>query len=79
MLFFFRRDIPLFHSNDLDALNVDELVDQYDNLLVTSVDSQAPMLEKQIRLRQDTVCYTDDLRVEKRKNGREKDPGENQD
>ena len=56
----FRRDIPLFRSNDLDALNVD-------NLLVNLVDSHAPMLEKQIRLRQDTVWYTDNLRVEKRK------------
>ena len=63
---FFRRDIPLFSSNDLDALNVEELVDQYDKLLVSLVDSHAPMLEKQIRLRQDTVWYTDDLRVEKR-------------
>ena len=57
---FFRRDIPLFRSNDLDALNVDELVD---NLLVNLVDSHALMLEKQIRLQQDTVWYTDDLRV----------------
>ena len=64
---FFRREIPLFRSNDLDALNVEELVDQYDKLLVSLVDSHAPMLEKQIRLRQDTVWYTDDLRVEKRK------------
>ena len=63
----FRRDNPLFRSNDLDALNVDELVDQYDNLLVNLVDSHAPMLERQIRLRKDTVWYTDDLRVEKRK------------
>ena len=50
---FFRRDIPLFRSNGLDALNVDKLVDQYDNLLVSLVDSH--MLEKQVRLRQDTV------------------------
>ena len=63
---FFRRHIPLFSSNDLDALNVEELVDQYDNLLVSLVDTHAPMLEKQIRLRQDTVWYTDDLQVEKR-------------
>ena len=42
-------------------------MDQYDNLLVSLVDSHAPMLEKQIRLRQDTMCYTDDLRFEKRK------------
>ena len=52
---FFRRDIPLFRFNELNALNVDELVDQYDNLLVNLVDSHAPMLEKQIRLRPDTV------------------------
>ena len=63
---FVRRDIPLFRSNDLDALNVDELVDQYDNVLVSLMDSHAPMLEKQIRLRQDTVWYTHDLRVENR-------------
>ena len=62
----FRRDIPLFGSNDLDALNVEELVDQYGKLLVSLVDSHATMLEKQIRLRQDTVWYTYDLRVEKR-------------
>ena len=65
---FFRRDIPLISSNDLDALNMEELVDQNDKLLVSLVDSHVPTLEKQIRLRQDTVRFLkDDLRVEKRK------------
>ena len=63
---FFRRDIPLFSSNGLGALNVKGLVDQYDKLLVSLVDSHVPMLEKQIRLQQHTFWYTCDLRVEKR-------------
>ena len=41
----FRQDIPLFHSDALDALNVDELVDQCDHLLVSLGDSHAPMHE----------------------------------
>jgi len=52
---FRRQDIPLFRSDDLDALNIEELVDQYDHLLVSLVDSHAPMVEQQTRLRQDIV------------------------
>ena len=61
----FRQDTPLFRSDDLDALNV-ELVNQYDHLLVSLVDSHTPIQEKQNRLWQDLVSYTDDLWDEKR-------------
>ena len=43
----FRQDIPLFRSDDLDALNVEELFDQYDHLLLSSVDSHALFEEHQ--------------------------------
>ena len=67
----FRQDIPLFRSDNLGALNVEELVDQYDYLLVSLDDSHAPMHEKQIRLRQECDIQICGLRNER--NGREKE------
>ena len=64
----FRQDIPVFRSEDLESLSVEQqlLVDMYDNTLTCLVDKHAPVKERSVRLRQDTAWYNEDLRNEKR-------------
>ena len=62
----FRKDIPLFRSEDLAPLSVDQFVDMYDDALTCLVDKHAPVKERSVRLRQDTAWYNEDLRNEKR-------------
>ena len=62
----FRQDIPVFRSEDLESLSVEQLVDMYDNTLTCLVDKHAPVKERSVRLRQDKAWYNEDLRNEKR-------------
>ena len=62
----FRQDIPLFCSEDLESLSVDQLVDMYDDTLTCLVDKHAPVKGTSARLRQDAAWYNEDLRNEKR-------------
>ena len=62
----FRQDIPVFRSEDLESLSVEQLVDMYNNTLTCLVDKHAPVKERSVRLRQDTAWYNEDLRNEKR-------------
>ena len=57
-----RQDIPVFRPEDLESLSVDELVNHYDATLVNLVETHAPLLEKNVRMRPDTAWYNDDLR-----------------
>ena len=61
----FRQDIPVFRSEDLESLSIEQLVNMY-NTLTCLVDKHAPVKERSVRLRQDTAWYNEDLRNEKR-------------
>ena len=61
----FRKDIPVFRSEDLESLSVDQLVDMYDNTLTCLVDKHAPVKGRSVRLRQDTAWYNEDLQKRK--------------
>ena len=67
-----RRGIPVFRPEDLESLSVDQLVNHYDATLVTLVETHAPLLEKNVRMRPDTAWYNDDLLDAKRRRRRER-------
>ena len=57
----FRQDIQRFRSEDLESLNIEQLVDIYDDTLTSLVDKHAPVKERSVRLRQDTAWYNEYL------------------
>ena len=54
-----RQDIPVLRPEDFESLSVDELVNHYDATLVNLVETHAPLLEKNVRMRPDTAWYND--------------------
>ena len=65
-----RQDIHVLRLEDLESLSVDELVNHYDATLVNLVETHAPLLETNVRMRPDTAWYNDDLRDAKQESGR---------
>ena len=60
----------MFRPVDLESLSVDELVNHYDATLENLVETHAPLLEMNVRMRPDTAWYNDDLRDAKQERRR---------